>query len=61
MKRFCDDRIIFAAGRTWAVRAENGGILLFIYSIFWSCSELKPKREHFWFYDGVQVTNILGK
>ena len=54
----CDGRIVFVAGRDWAVRVDSGGILLFMYSIIWSYSEQKPKRENVRFYDGLQATDI---
>ena len=46
---FCDDRLVLAAGRSWAVRVESGGILSFLYLSIWSCGEQKPKRECFGF------------
>ena len=30
------DRIVFVAGRAWAVRVDSGGNLWFLYSIVWS-------------------------
>ena len=57
---FCEDRMVFVAGRVWAVCVDSGGILLFLYSVIWSYSEQNPKKEYFRFHDGVQVTNISG-
>ena len=33
MKVFANDRIVFVAGRAYAVRVDSGSILLFFYSI----------------------------
>ena len=46
---FCDDRIVWVAGKGWAVCIDSGGSLLFLYSITWSRKEQIQGRSIFGF------------